>query len=1662
MATTSNIFNTDPYYDDYDAQKGFLRILFKPGYALQARELTQAQTILQNQLSKIADHLFKDGSRVIGGGLSVRNASFVMLSVEGDSPLRGLDDYTFMVGGKISSQGSQISAKIIHVLPPDTTDGNLVVFVDFLSGEEFSQQQNISFEKEDAPAINSISVASSSAGYPTQGQCKVVSVSDGVFYVNGFFVAVFASSFVPYRIVNNARDFSFVSQNVPFAALSKKIGFSIQGDGVVTDEQDSTLRDPSIGSYNYNAPGADRYSITLQLSQYELDESPESFVELLKFDGGKITKKIDRVSYAEIQKELARRTYDESGSYTVSPFDITVKNGNTDEDLSVVFGKGKAYVFGYEVDNEYPKTVQIQKARTVQEEANTTYPFGIGNSIRATLSTAQTGYVGALHTVSSGSTKIVFRKGSTVAEGYVHGIVPVIDGAGRTANTYDLYLYGLSGSLNPSVALSPTIANIYNIATGATLADVSPISTPLGSTNYPVSDTENASLVYRLSTGYAVNNISYLKILGLVASEQTISPITNGLQTTYTFNKTTFSPAFSSSNASVFSFLPYGQATTNSVDVSKIYLVNSGGVAYSPSSGTLSNNNQTVSLVVNSAPAGFTVGTAQLKVIAPVVYTPVIDDPNTYRTKTATDFTITVSSSVSSIRTDENGRKYFAILDGTTPQYDVYSVVSVDTVGTDSITITEDFELDDGQRDTHYDVARLYIKREKENLPRYTSSSVSFTIAARKFVHGGLLSAPFIGKHSYINTPYEQIPVYVDKKTGQSMSLANCLDFRKTGLESTTAMMKPYGRSQFGIAGDTVVTYNHYLPRIDKLCVKSDPDDGSALFFSVSGTPDLAPIAPPDPQDAIVLANLTVQAYTHDKNSVYITPVDSRRYTMSDIGKMEKRIDDVEVFAKLSLSEQEIEARSLKASAISVEPLKTSIFVDEFYGHSVGDVADSEYSCSIDYERGELRPFFSTTPVSLPDASLSGTVQSVDGLVTLIHTEKEYINNKQFTTTIKPNSSGSVNWLGFMKLNPSVDPYYDQFYRPVVKSNSLMENDNWLGSNTSGLRGFGTQWNDWESNWTGILENEEEQDDIQKRLVEFPRSVSDSTIPSLSSGNSKFGINRTVDSVTKSTSNFIRARRLKNRIKKKVSGRLVDRTVVPYMRERSVSGTVWGLKPNVNNLVVYFDGVPVVSQISTDSTGSCSFTFSIPANTHLVGDKLVRISDSAVVENCTVSAEAVYHCGGVIEQRESGVFSTRPSELRRQYVNSETFSKDPFNRDIDSIGSTEWSDPLSQTFFVDKKSNPNGIFLKSVSLYFAEKDADLPITIQIRPTVSGYPSPSVVVPFSTVGKNAEDVNANTNTPTETKFEFSSPVYLEPGEYAICVLTNSSNYSMFAVSSSQNTFAVGSAVGGRAGNNQNVGTLFYPQGIGPSAPDNALDLMFAVSRCEFSTGTGYIQWGSTESESQVENVANRQIVKVYASEILPEPCVLERKMLLSNGTRTFENNESVYFTSTPTAAPVVVYSMRCGSDTSVSPVVDLNTLYFASVQMNAGAFGTTTKYISRVIGLPTAFASNGIAVFLDANTPFNYQQNPVRVYYRGLREGESNIFSKQWTEITRQTPQFASSSELDYREIQFRPNVPFASTFVSYQIKVEMDSPSVTSPYKDTPSIRNIKTISYIV
>ena len=134
-------------------------------------------------------------------------------------------------------------------------------------------------------------------------------------------------------------------------------------------------------------------------------------------------------------------------------------------------------------------------------------------------------------------------------------------------------------------------------------------------------------------------------------------------------------------------------------------------------------------------------------------------------------------------------------------------------------------------------------------------------------------------------------------------------------------------------------------------------------------------------------------------------------------------------------------------------------------------------------------------------------------------------------------------------------------------------------------------------------------------------------------------------------------------------------------------------------------------------------------------------------------------------QKESiSVYVASPSQSHKSHsARSTRFFSGP-NRAFGSC----WRDPIAQSFMVDV---PGGIFVPSVDLYFATKSTTMPVTVELRTMVNGYPTREVI-PFGQVNKAASDISVSSDATTATTFTFPSPVYLQPQqEYCFVVLTN---------------------------------------------------------------------------------------------------------------------------------------------------------------------------------------------------------------------------------------------------------------------------------------------------
>jgi hypothetical protein len=342
-------FNVDPYYDDFDGTKNFHRILFKPGVAVQARELTQAQTILQNQITSFADNIFKQNSPVTGGQVTTNfDVKYIKIQAEYSGITIDVESFQDKL---IRNADGTVVARVITTAVATGTAGEgdaATLIVSYKTGTEFTDNDIIY----DANSNLTCQAMPSEA----VGSSSIASISQGVFYVLGNFVQV-----TPQTVILSKYD------NSP----SKRVGLEIT-ETIYDYANDNSLLDPAVGASNYQAPGADRYVISLQLSSRPLYFGDDAlFIELVRVEDGSVYRMVDGSVYATIDDYFAKRDYETNGDYIVQDFKLTPKSYDDDASkYTMNIGKGLAYVHGYRVENPSPINLISNRARTTASQNN--------------------------------------------------------------------------------------------------------------------------------------------------------------------------------------------------------------------------------------------------------------------------------------------------------------------------------------------------------------------------------------------------------------------------------------------------------------------------------------------------------------------------------------------------------------------------------------------------------------------------------------------------------------------------------------------------------------------------------------------------------------------------------------------------------------------------------------------------------------------------------------------------------------------------------------------------------------------------------------------------------------------------------------------------------------------------------------------------------------------------------------------------------------------------------------------------------------------------------------------------------------------------------------------------------------------------------------------
>ena len=343
-------FNVDPYYDDFDQTKNFHRILFKPGRAVQARELTQAQTILQDQVTKFADNIFKQNSPVTGGQVTTNfNCYYIKLqSTYNNTAI----DITQFDGLLITNATGTVVAQVLAYAAATGTDPNTLI-ISYKSGSQF-QDNDVIYDSVSNLAAQAILTGAT-------GYSSVASINQGVFYILGNFVQISATTTILEKYSNTP---------------TKRVGLTIT-ETIYDYISDSSLLDPAIGASNYQAPGADRYVIALALDTRPVAlGDDQNFVELIRVTNGVVANLVEGSVYNVIDDYFAKRDYETNGDYVVEDYKLTPRTTPVSVDPSantytLTVGKGLAYVHGYRIQNATNVDLVTNRARTTASQDNT-------------------------------------------------------------------------------------------------------------------------------------------------------------------------------------------------------------------------------------------------------------------------------------------------------------------------------------------------------------------------------------------------------------------------------------------------------------------------------------------------------------------------------------------------------------------------------------------------------------------------------------------------------------------------------------------------------------------------------------------------------------------------------------------------------------------------------------------------------------------------------------------------------------------------------------------------------------------------------------------------------------------------------------------------------------------------------------------------------------------------------------------------------------------------------------------------------------------------------------------------------------------------------------------------------------------------------------------
>lgn len=1376
----------ETYRDDHSDSAGFHRILFNNGRAVQARELTQLQTITQREMTRFGDNIFREGAIVHSGGLTSNESRFAKL----DETVNELPaDTSALIGTTFTGSTSSVKAIVTHVVAATASDPATIYFKytnSSGSNRLFTAGENIS----NGGTPLTIQTTDTTDN-PAFGKGIFLTNGEGVYYVTGRFV------FAPKQTVLVSKYSEFISDDIGF----------IVTESIVTANDDNTLYDNSGALPNISSPGADRYKIGLTLTVRSLIDSDENFVYIGKIVDGEILdvrKASNEDNYNKIREMLATRTFEESGDYVVKPFVLNFSNNTSDDSkLDIRIQPGIAYVNGYRIAENESLVLTVDKPRTTTTVNNEVTAATLGNYVVVDGTTSK-GLPNIQDFTQVNLRSAVTHGGSTIGTARVRAVDE--DNSGN----YRLHLFQISMNSGQN------FRSVRSIGTSAT--DYMNLVLELGQAalKAPKANT----LLYALPKIRPSN----LTDISLATQRRFTASVTSG---SANLTLSASGETFSNTNDWIIS-ADDGVVVTGAT-------ISGVGTTSATISGLGAASSVEILAYVNKAN-----GSVRSKTL-------VEDQEDTIAT--------------GDWDSDGNGT-IFAYL--TKPDVFNFASVTRDTVSGNSVRSR--FILDDGQRDNYYGLGRLVL-RSGQSVPTYP-------VVAKydHFTHG--VSGDFFSVNSYTGqVEYPDIPSHT-LADGNTVQLRNVLDFRpvvnSSGTFASGARIHELPQPNDTIQSD--VSYYNYK------YIKIVADIKSSVKV-IEGQESLTPKYPLSPDNTLDLYRIALNPYGLNPTDLIAKQIENKHYTMADIGRLEKKVDDLAESTSLSLLELDT-ANLAVLDSDGNNRSKSGFFVDNFSNHFFSNTTDPNYAAAIDPVFKLARPQYITTGINLmydSDHSGNSNVVKKGDNIYLKYNHQTYINQDQATGTENVLPYWEITYNGHITLSPSSDNWLEQEYIPdaVVNQTQL---------DVSGA----TLWNAHEWNWGGTPIDQ----------LSVGSSTNAITLSTSSTSSRGLGANlwdgaqqTTQTTVTNSTigQNTIIG---ETTVNETVGDRLIQKASIPFMRSRKIFFEGKGFRPNTE-VFPFFDGLDVSdwckqetftrtsdnpetvgnvhnaalghpdgsSQLIADADGTVEGSFFIPSTGNFrfpTGTKvftLIDVTDPTNIDGSTSYGKQVFTSAGILETRQRDVISTRILEVgsttsssssSSTVVTGRTMTRTELRRaEAQRLRDLNWDDPLAQSFYI---TTLNGIFITKVDLYFATKDTGTaPVWIELRAMENGSPT-TEIINGSTSFKTPSEVNVSDDASLATTFEFTEPTFLAPGkQYCIVIRSTAPTYEVYT--STVGEFVLGTT-DAKVSKQPFLGSLFKSQNNNTWTAAQWEDLKMRIYSAEFDTNGGTVELTNTEVPLQL--------------------------------------------------------------------------------------------------------------------------------------------------------------------------------------------------------------------